>query len=284
MVRCNQAALLRVGAEAVISHPGQRGSYAVSFDDTPLIRPGMSGVTVNLRVGSPAFGWECDHGEPGVSAEGRDVSSHLALQVMACLGNPVLVTSGEAAGARGVVTGKHAFLLIDFGPEDLARLSPGDRLLVDTCGQGLVLEDHPAVTARNLGPELLLALPLIELADGCIEAAVVADLPAEVMGAGIGMSSEWANCDVMLHAPELVERLGLCDLRLGDLVSMQDQDHRFGRSYRPGWTSVGVVVHALGPTPGHGVGVVTLLTAPAEHLRARPAPHSNLADLLELPK
>lgn len=284
MVRCNQEALIRVGTAALVSHPSQRGSYTVAYDDTPIIRPGMSGVTVNLRVGSRAFGWECDHGEPGVSAEGSDPGSHLALQVMACLGNRVRVISGAATGAWGVVTGKHAYLLVDFAPGPLSQLSPGDRLLVETCGQGLLLEDHPQVIARNLSPELLARLPLDAHADGGLEVAVVAELPAEVMGAGIGMSSEWANCDVMLHHPDVVERLGLGGLRLGDLVSMRDQDHRFGRCYRPGWTSVGVVVHALGPTPGHGVGVVTLLTGPGPRLRGRLTQRSNLGDLLELPQ
>ncbi|NNM98153.1 MAG: DUF4438 domain-containing protein [Candidatus Dormibacteraeota bacterium] len=283
MISCNQSALVRVGVEAVVSQPVQRGSYSIAFDDLPLIRPGMSGVTVNLRVGSRAFGWECDHGEPGVSAEGRSPASHLALQVMACLGNPVRVVSGEAVGAQGVVTGKHAFLLIDFAREDLVRISPGDRLLVDSCGQGLILEGHPAVTARNLSPELFRRLPCVDLGAGRLGVSVVANLPAEVMGAGIGMSSEWANCDVMLHDHGLVERLGLADLRLGDLVAMQDQDHRFGRSYQRGWTSVGVVVHALGPTPGHGVGVVTLLTAPANYLEPGIAERANLGDLLERP-
>jgi hypothetical protein len=284
MVRCNQEALIQVAIGAVVSHPSQRGSYSVAYDDTPLIRPGMSGVTVNLRVGSPAFGWECDHGEPGVSAEGSDPGSHLALQVMACLGNRVRVTSGAAVGAWGVVTGKHAYVLVDFAPGPLSRLSPGDHLVVESCGQGLILEDHPQVVARNLSPELLARLPLDTGADGGLEVAVVAELPAEVMGAGIGMSSEWANCDVMLHDHEVVERLGVTGLRLGDLVSMQDQDHRFGRSYRPGWTSVGVVVHALGPTPGHGVGVVTLLTGPAARLQGRLTQQSNLADYLDLPR
>jgi hypothetical protein len=87
----------------------------------------------------------------------------------------------------------------------------------------------------------------------------------------------------MLHDRALVEQLGLPGLRLGDLVSMRDQDHRFGRSYRPGWTSIGVVVHALGPTPGHGVGVVTLMTAPASRLRGKVTEQSNLGVLLELP-
>jgi hypothetical protein len=103
------------------------------------------------------------------------------------------------------------------------------------------------------------------------------------MGAGLGMSAEWANCDVMLHDAEAVSRLGLSGLRIGDVVGMADQDHRYARAYEPGWTSVGVLVHAMGPTPGHGVGVVTVLTAPNERLELHKVPEQNLRDLLEIP-
>ena len=43
-----------------------------------------------------------------------------------------------------------------------------------------------------------------------------------------------------------------------------------------------VVVHALGPSPGHGVGVVTLLSGPRELISFRPGRGRNLKDLLEL--
>jgi hypothetical protein len=104
------------------------------------------------------------------------------------------------------------------------------------------------------------------------------------MGAGLGMSSEWANCDVMLQSPETVDRLGLGGLRIGDLVAMEAQDHRFGRAYDPGWASIGVIVHALSPTPGHGVGVVTVLTGPKACFEIHQVPSCNLRELLEMPQ
>jgi len=282
VVKSNLDALVRVAVEGQVSHPGQRGGFTVGFDDRPQMRPGMAGVTVNLRVGARALGWECDHGEPGVSAEGLNPDRHLALQVLAALGNRVRMTSGLAQGALGTVTGKHAFVLIDFPAEVLAEICPGDRLVVEAWGQGLQLTDHPEVTVRNLGPELLGVLGLESGADSRLRVPVVATLPSRVMGAGIGMSSEWANCDVMLHDADLVDELGLANLRLGDLVAMEDQDHRYGRSFHRGWTSVGVIAHALGPTPGHGVGVVTILSAPAAALATRAVPRINIGDLLGL--
>ncbi|MGH9070118.1 MAG: DUF4438 domain-containing protein [Acidimicrobiales bacterium] len=283
-IATNQAQLVQLAVRGRISHPGQSGSYTVDQDDRPTMLPGMSGVSVNLRVGDGAFDFACDHGEAGVSAEGLDPSEHLALQVLACLGNRVTVLSGEARGAIGTVAGKHAFVLIDFPATDLGRMVPGDQLLVRAWGQGLAISACPQVATRNCGPELLERLPMEVLPSGALSVDVVGTLPPEVMGAGLGMSSEWANCDVMLQSPATTRRLGLESLRIGDLVAMDAQDHRFGRAYDPGWTSIGVIVHALSPTPGHGVGVVTVLTGPRACFEIRQVSRCNLRELLDLPQ
>ena len=51
------------------------------------------------------------------------------------------------------------------------------------------------------------------------------------------MASEYANTDLMGAYAGLGEdlSLGLEGLRIGDVVALADQDHRFGRGYRPGW-------------------------------------------------
>ena len=97
------------------------------------------------------------------------------------------------------------------------------------------------------------------------------------------MSSEWANCDVMLTRPETIERFGLQDLRIGDLVAMRDQDHRFGRGYRAGWLSIGIVAHGIGVIAGHGTGVITILSGPAEAISPQVTVHANIRDYLKLP-
>ncbi len=278
----NEARLVEVGLLGRVSHPRHAGTYAVDRDDLPGILPGMSGVTPDIRVGSPVFDFACDHGEAGVSAEAEGEAANLAFQVLSCLGNRVTVLSGAASGARGTVAGKHAYVLIDFPQDALERILPGDRLLVRACGQGLAILDAPEIACRNCSPHLLDRLGVELRGPGAISVAVEAELAPEVMGAGLGMDCEWANCDVMLQDRETVRRLGLEDLRVGDLVSMPAQDHRFGRRYDPRYTAVGVVVHALGPSPGHGVGVVTLLSGPRELISFRPGRGRNLKDLLEL--
>jgi hypothetical protein len=113
---------------------------------------------------------------------------------------------------------------------------------------------------------------------------VAAEIPAYLMGAGLGMSSEWANCDVMFTHRDTVERLGVEGLRLGDIVAMHDQDHRFGRGYRTGMCAIGVVAHCgYGAVPGHGTGVVTIMSGPREQFELARAERANVRDYLNLP-
>ena len=128
--------------------------------------------------------------------------------------------SGPAAGATGTVVGKHAFVLVDFPQTALDALAPGDRMLVRAHGQGLRLLDFPELVPRSCSPALVHALPFVCTAAGKLRVEVAAEIPAYMMGAGIGMSSEWANCDVMFTHRDTVDRLGVGDLRLGDVVVM----------------------------------------------------------------
>src|SRR5215813_11652884 len=63
--------------------------------------------------------------------------------------------------------------------------------------------------------------------------AEAAQLTAEAIGAGVGMISEYANTDLMGAYAGLGDdlSLGLESLRIGDIVAMADQDHRYGRGY-----------------------------------------------------
>ena len=272
-----------LGIGARVSHPSLPDAWSVDDHGRPVILPGMAGVCYNVRVGSPVFAWSADHLEAGVSAGGAGPPPDAALQFLACVGNPVRVISGPAAGGTGTVVGKHAFVLCDFPQETLDLLGPGDRLLVRAAGQGLRLLDHLDVALRSFGPELLDALPLRANAEGALVVSVAAEIPAYLMGAGLGMSSEWANCDVMLTRPETVQELGYGHLRIGDVVAMVDQDHRYGRGHRPGWCSIGVIAHGIGVIPGHGTGVITIMSGPSDRFALTLDEGANIGTSLGLP-
>ena len=82
------------------------------------------------------------------------------------------------------------------------------------------------------------------------------------MGSGLGANQvNSGDYDIQLFDEAIVEQYGLDTLRLGDIVAIIDADHSFGRIYRQGAISVGVVVHTNCVTAGHGPGVTTLMTS-----------------------
>jgi hypothetical protein len=256
-----------------------RHVYRVGPDGQPFALPGMGGVTLGVHCGDPATGYAADHLEPGASVRHRDHAANMALQFLSCVGNPVRVESGPAAGATGHVTGQHAYVLVDFPEPDLARLTTGDAVTVTACGQGLALPGHPAIVVKNCAPELLGAMPGGTRTDGRLEVHVAARVPAEAAGAGVGMNSEYANTDLMGAYAGLAGELslGLEGLRLGDVVALEAQDHRYGRAHRDGYLTIGVMSTGQCLLFGHGPGPTSLLSGPAGAFVLVDDPGANLA-------
>jgi hypothetical protein len=103
------------------------------------------------------------------------------------------------------------------------------------------------------------------------------------MGSGLGSNQvNSGDYDIQLFDEAVVEQYGLGNLRLGDLVAIIDADHSFGRIYRQGAISVGVVVHTNCVTAGHGPGVTTLMTSPDGKIIPQITQNANVASLLKL--
>jgi hypothetical protein len=274
-----------------IASPTIRSVYNISATGKALVLPGVGGITYNLRVGDPACGWEADHVEPGVSVENKENDSrsgqaaNTALNVLSCIGNQATVATGEKKGAKGVVTGKHGgieHVLIDFPPEILEQLLIGDRILVKALGLGLKLQDFPNIKVLNMDPSFLETWNLKP--NGCkLEVPVTHIVPAAIMGSGLGSNQvNSGDYDIQLFDQAVVRQYELENLRLGDLVAIIDADHSFGRIYRQGSVSVGVVVHTNCVTAGHGPGVTTLITSPNGEIIPKITQDANVASLLKL--
>lgn len=242
-----------------------RHGFRVDPDGRAFLLPGMGGVTLGVHCGDPATGYAGDHVEPGLSVRHRDTDANFALQYLSCIGNTVTVSSGPTAGAEGFVIGQHAYVLVDMAEEQLRQVTTGDQVTVLAVGQGLALAEHRDVVVKNCSPRLLAALPGGTRADSRLEVHVAARIPPEAIGAGAGMASEYANTDLMGAYAGLGEdlSLGLEGLRVGDIVAMPDQDHRFGRGYREGWLSIGVISTGSCRLFGHGPGPSTIMSGPA---------------------
>lgn len=244
---------------------GDRHAYRSDADGAPFVLPGMGGVTLGVHPGDPATGYAADHLEPGLSVRHRDQRANMALQYLSCVGNIVTIRNGPSAGARGRVIGQHAYVLVDLADADLEGVCTGDGVSVHAYGQGLKLLEHPDIVVKNADPELLDSLGIHTGADGRLVVPVAARVPSEAVGAGAGMYSEFANTDLMgAYAGQGADlSLGLEGLRIGDVVALDEQDHRFGRGFRQEYMTIGVISTGHCRLFGHGPGPSTLLSGPA---------------------
>lgn len=280
-LKTNRDRLVRLSVQGEISHPDVWSrSYDVGFDGVPRLLPGTGGIVYNVRVGDPALGWAADHVEPGVSIRAKEKEDNMGLNTFACVGNEAVVLGGEAKGRKGVVTGKHGgieHVIVDFPPDVLEQLSVGDKVLVRACGQGLEIEGFPGVKVMNLDPGLLERLGVRAEGDRLV-VPVAAEVPAELMGSGIGsLTSVRGDYDITTQDRERVRELGLEGLRLGDLVAVRDRAGFYGRQYRRGAVEIGVVIHGDSFVSGHGPGVTTIMTALAGEIVPEISERANIA-------
>lgn len=259
-----------------------RHGYRIDADGHPFILPGMGGVSMVAHVGQAATGYASDHLEPGLSIRHASAEANSALQFLSCIGNRVIVRSGPAAGAKGMVLGQHAYVLADFDDSDLRQITTGDRVSIEAVGQGLRFLDHPEIRVKNLDPRLIGRLPIDTAPDGTLRVDVARRVPAEAAGAGGGMLSEFANIDLMGAYPGLSAdlSLGLESVRIGDIVMLEDQDHSYGRGYRPGWITIGIISTGECRLFGHGPGPSTLLSGPLSAFTIVDSDAANLANSL----
>jgi len=292
MLRTNVDKLVKISVVGEVASPVYgRGIYRISAQGNPVVLPGVGGITYNVRVGDLACGWEADHVEPGVSVENKENDSRFgrgantAFNVLSCVGNEAVVVTEDAKGAKGVVTGKHGgidHVLVDFQPETLEKLMLGDKVLVKAFGVGLKLLDFPDIKVMNMDPRFLEALDPKPSGEK-LEVPVTHVIPAAIMGSGLGADQTYSgDYDIQLFDENVRKEFGLDDLRLGDVVAIKDADHSYGRIYKQGAMSVGIVVHTNCVSSGHGPGVTTLFTSSTGKIIPRIDVKANIASILRL--
>lgn len=288
MLKTNAADIVAVSVAGAIAHPSFPGlpaePYRLAADGTPFLLPTYGGIVYNVSVGDRAFGWAADCIHPGVSIRQADDLRNRGLNVFACLGNRAKVMTGQAAGTVGVVTGKSGRfseqVICHFPREARSRMAVGDQIVVRSEGVGMVLVDHPEVMLKGIAPGLLAALPVRPGPPP--EFGVAARIPAHLVGAGLGLTSEGGSLHLQSTDRAELAAHGLDALRLGDLVAIEDTDSRYNHGYLRGALAIGVVGATDGPRAGYGPGITVLMTAPGGRLGAFLEPAANIADLLSL--
>ena len=289
--RLNAGELATLSVTGRIAPPLTKAAiYRIGQDGGLRLLPGPGGITPSHRVGDACVGLAADHLEPAVSIRaperpGRGPgatpdAANRSLNVLACAGNRAEVMSGPATGAKGLVTGKHggvAHVMVDFPVAAMRRMRVGDLIQIWAVGQGLRLRDFPDVAVMNAAPDLL-ARSGVRVLEGRLSVPATHLVPAALMGSGLGKSSAArGDYDIQLFDRRITRRYRLDTLRFGDFVLIVDADGRYGRAYRSGHVTWGLVVHGDSTVAGHGPGVMTLLSGPASRFALRHDAAANLA-------
>ena len=286
MIKTNRDRLVCQSVIGEITSPlGGVNPYRITPDGHPDVYPGVGGITYNLRIGDQAGALFADHVEPGVSISNftqyqGQPGPNRALNLFSCAGNIATVVSGDAKGKTGRVTGKHGgieHVLIDFEPEILDKLVIGDKIQIKAFGCGLQLPEFQGIKVMNLDPALFEAMDVKPLAGDKLEVAVTHEVPAKIMGSGIGsMHSHTGDYDIQMFDEPTVREYGLDDLKLGDFVAIIDADATFGRIYKTGGVVIALIVHSNCVLAGHGPGAMIVMSSKDGRLAPRIDPNANL--------
>lgn len=265
-LKTNEDRLVKFAVQGSVVYPRCFG-WEMTNTGESLILPSVGGITYNVKVGDPVFGLAGDHIEPCVSFSSDpkepNKDPNRGFNAFSCIGNEAFVISGDAKGARGTVTGHHGgveHVIVDFDDAILHRLTQDDKILIHAYGQGLLLLDYPDIKIFSLDPKVLSIIG-ITADDDKIEVPVVAIVPGMLMGSGLGHNDVFkGDYDIQTSDMEAIRRLKLDELRLGDVVLIQDHDSSYGWTYREGAVTVGIVIHTDSYLAGHGPGVQTIMT------------------------
>lgn len=80
----------------------------------------------------------------------------------------------------------------------------------------------------------------------------------------------------------LIAELELNDLRFGELVALENTDNTYGRCFRRGAVTIGVVVHSDCIIAGHGPGITTIFTSRERKIAPEIVSEANLTSYLDL--
>ncbi len=293
MLKFNTSQLVKVAVLGEVANPVMRFDYQISYDGKALNLPSIGGITYNVKVGDSVRGWVGDHIEPGVSTinrEGnqgdRNTPENAGYNILSCIGNEAKIVSGKAKGKKGIVSGIHGgaeHVLIDFEDNVVEKLVYGDKVQVVAYGIGLAIVDHPEIKFFNLDPGLLLKINPKFDSNGNLEFPVVAKVPPYLMGSGLGYGPVVSgDYDITMADEKVIKKLGLDKLRFGDIVAIEDTDNSYGRVYRPGAATIGVVVHSDCVLAGHGPGVTTIATSTKGKIKPKLTKNANIGYYLKI--
>lgn len=285
----NEDKLVCVSVMGTVANPSFPGlpaePYRLAADGSAFLLPAYGSVVYNLSVGDSAFGWQADCVHPGVSISHSSDNGNRGLNIFACVGNEAMIMTGEAKGEKGVVTGKSGRfseqVIVHFPKAVREHISIGDTIVIKSKGVGMSLAEHPDVRFKSIAPELFKALNASS--DGAtLSIPVVASIPAHLLGAGAGLTSEGGSIHMQTTDKTEVKNAGLDTLKLGDIVALQDYDSRYQHGYMRGSVGIAIVGQTDGPRAGYGPGLTLLMTDSSGAIKPVITPGVNIVSLLSV--
>ena len=113
---------------------------------------------------------------------------------------------------------------------------------------------------------------------------VAIELPIRIMGSGAELNSEYVDQDLMSGDRDLMKKLKIDQMKLGDLIAINHADHRWGRSYKKNYISIAICIHGDSVMSGHGPGIMTIMTGKKNDLGWKINKKANIKNLLKIRK
>ena len=274
MLQTNEQNLVEMSVQGQPMYPKFFG-WEATHQGQNLFLPSVGGIVYNVKVGDSVYDLVGDHIEPCVTATAsRDKpkdNPNRSFNAYACIGNQARLVSGDAKGATGIVTGHHGgveHVMVDFADDTLDQLTHDDKFIIRCYGMGLALTNYPEISLYGLAPTLLHKMNIEKTNKGlCVP--VTATIPAVLMGSGLGSYSPFTgDYDMQTSDKQTLKEHQLENLKLGDIVAIDDYQTHYGYSYSKNAISIGVVVHADSVLAGHGPGIQIVMTASSKELLA----------------
>jgi hypothetical protein len=289
-VKTNVDKIVSVSVMGQIASPGFPGlpaePYRLDSEGKAFLLPTWGGIVYNVSIGDSVYGWLGDCIHPGVSVSVKDDRGNRGLNIFSCVGNTAIVMTGNAKGTRGIVTGKSGRfseqVIIHFEKSVREQMTIGDKIVIKSKGVGLELADDPSVKIKSCSPELIDNLEVTTNGEGKLSVPVVGIVPPHLLGAGAGLTSEGGSLHIQTTDKSELTKAGLDDLRLGDVVALQDYDSSWSHGYLRDAIGIGVIGQTDSPRSGYGPGITLLMTSAESAIAPRITPGVNLKALFDL--
>ncbi|MCX7766597.1 MAG: DUF4438 domain-containing protein [Candidatus Sumerlaeia bacterium] len=250
------------------------------------------GITYNVFLGDPV--WEVNAGivEPGViigtqpgSNENPDESPSLA---MACfLGNKVKIVLTEGGTVEAVVIASSLVLpgcvIIDVAERHRLKLHSSSPCWIISRGAGLCLPEFPQVHIFGIDPECLNKLELQQVGRNHIIVPVTCFIPADYF---IPLITEKPGLRPLCYFNTVDkkerDKLGLHQLKFGDLIAISDLDYTSGFKLKKGAISIGIITMAPIYQWDVGFGLNIILSSSEGRIVPAHNPKANLGQFLSL--